>query len=60
MAGPNVELFKFGLYLFFPLAIMIHVGDPDWYERHVRPVSEERWWCGWRCKGAGMPSSRNR
>ena len=39
MAGPNVELFKFGLYLFFPLAIMIHVGDPDWYERHVRPVS---------------------
>ncbi|PWN98118.1 hypothetical protein FA09DRAFT_329748 [Tilletiopsis washingtonensis] len=43
MAGPNVELFKFGLYLFFPLAIMIHVGDPDWYERHVRPIRDSFW-----------------
>ncbi|CEH11941.1 hypothetical protein CBOM_07332 [Ceraceosorus bombacis] len=29
MAGPNLELFKFGLYLFFPLAVMVHYGDPQ-------------------------------
>lgn len=39
MAGPNLELFKFGLYLFFPLAVMLHYGDPDFYARNVAPVS---------------------
>lgn len=39
MAGPNLEIFKFGLYLFFPLAIMVHYGDVAWYNRNVLPVS---------------------
>ncbi|KAK0526170.1 hypothetical protein OC835_005382 [Tilletia horrida] len=37
MAGPSLEVFKFGLYLFFPLAIMVHYGDPEWYHEHVLP-----------------------
>ena len=40
MAGPNLEIFRFGLYVFFPIAIMLHYGNPDWYEKHVIPVSE--------------------
>ena len=43
MAGPNLELFKFSLYLFFPLAIMIHYGDPQWYHDNVRPVRDKFW-----------------
>ncbi|PWN26241.1 hypothetical protein BDZ90DRAFT_280769 [Jaminaea rosea] len=43
MAGPNLEVFKFGLYLFFPLAIMVHYGDPDWYRKHVLPIRDEFW-----------------
>ncbi|CAO1631844.1 unnamed protein product [Sympodiomycopsis kandeliae] len=43
MAGPNLEVFKFGLYLFFPLAVMIHYGDPEWYQRHVLPFRDEFW-----------------
>ncbi|KAL6309101.1 hypothetical protein BKA93DRAFT_821924 [Sparassis latifolia] len=35
MAGPNLEVFKFAIYVFFPLAMMLHYGDPDWYNRHV-------------------------
>ncbi|GJJ12428.1 hypothetical protein Clacol_006670 [Clathrus columnatus] len=40
MAGPNLEIFRFGLYLFFPLAIMAHFGNPDWYRRHVLPYKD--------------------
>ncbi|PWN39099.1 hypothetical protein IE81DRAFT_318459 [Ceraceosorus guamensis] len=43
MAGPNLELFKFGLYLFFPLAVMVHYGDPQWYADHVRPIRDQFW-----------------
>ncbi|KAN0063182.1 hypothetical protein ACQY0O_004346 [Thecaphora frezii] len=43
MAGPNLELFKFGLYLFFPLAVMVHYGDPEWYHRHVLPLRDQFW-----------------
>lgn len=43
MAGPNLELFKFSLYLFFPLAIMIHYGDPQWYHDNVLPVRDKFW-----------------
>ncbi|KAI0736856.1 hypothetical protein C8Q72DRAFT_802027 [Fomitopsis betulina] len=35
MGGPNLEVFKFGFYLFFPIAMMLHIGDPDWYKTHV-------------------------
>ncbi|KAK0535534.1 hypothetical protein OC834_001488 [Tilletia horrida] len=43
MAGPSLEVFKFGLYLFFPLAIMVHYGDPEWYHEHVLPVRDAFW-----------------
>ncbi|KAL9936682.1 hypothetical protein V8E36_004750 [Tilletia maclaganii] len=43
MAGPSLEVFKFGLYLFFPLAIMVHYGDPEWYHKHVLPVRDSFW-----------------
>ncbi|MBW0491894.1 hypothetical protein O181_031609 [Austropuccinia psidii MF-1] len=37
MAGPNLELFKFGVYVFFPILVMVHYGDLDWYEKYVLP-----------------------
>ncbi|ETS59661.1 hypothetical protein PaG_06590 [Moesziomyces aphidis] len=43
MAGPNLELFKFGMYLFFPLAVMVHYGDPEWYHRNVLPIRDQFW-----------------
>jgi protein PET100, fungi type len=39
MGGPNLEIFKFSLYLFVPIAALIHFGDPDWYRNTVVPVS---------------------
>lgn len=38
MGGPNLEIFKFSLYLFVPIAALVHFGDPEWYRRHVVPV----------------------
>ena len=38
MAGPNLEVFKFGLYLFVPVFALLHFGDPDWYHHNVLPV----------------------
>ncbi|PLW13998.1 hypothetical protein PCANC_18116 [Puccinia coronata f. sp. avenae] len=37
MAGPNLELAKFGMYVFFPILVMIHYGDPEWYHKYVLP-----------------------
>ncbi|GAA5854770.1 hypothetical protein JCM9279_000939 [Rhodotorula babjevae] len=37
MAPAQLELFKFTLYVFAPVATMLHYGDPDWYERWVGP-----------------------
>ncbi|KAH8930074.1 hypothetical protein BT69DRAFT_1345430 [Atractiella rhizophila] len=34
--GPRLEVFKFSLYLFFPIFIFAHYGDPDWYDNHVK------------------------
>ncbi|TFK72541.1 hypothetical protein BDN72DRAFT_763185 [Pluteus cervinus] len=48
MGGPNLEIFKFSLYLFVPIAALVHFGDPQWYNTHVVPYrnrlfpSEER------------------
>lgn len=39
MGGPNLEVFKFGLYLFVPVVALLHFGDPAWYHNHVLPVS---------------------
>jgi len=35
MGGPNLEVFKFAVYVFFPVAMMLHYGDPEWYRKHV-------------------------
>ena len=35
---PNLEVFKFGLYLFVPVFALLHFGDPDWYHNNVLPV----------------------
>lgn len=44
MGGPNLEVFKFGLYLFVPVVALLHFGDPHWYHEHVLPVSNFRRW----------------
>ena len=38
MAGPNLEVFKFAVYVFFPVLMLVYYGDPDWYSRNVLPV----------------------
>ncbi|GJN88311.1 hypothetical protein Rhopal_001276-T1 [Rhodotorula paludigena] len=38
MAPAQLELFKFSLYVFCPVAAMLHYGDPEWYERWVGPL----------------------
>jgi len=37
MGGPNLEVFKFSLYLFVPIFALVHFGDPEWYRQHVVP-----------------------
>lgn len=41
MAGPNLELFKFGIYLFFPIGMMYYYGNPEWWFDHVLPYKEK-------------------
>ncbi|KAK8850456.1 hypothetical protein IAR55_004374 [Kwoniella newhampshirensis] len=43
MGGPNLEIFKFGFYLFTPIYVMVKFGDPDWYDEYVRPYKERFW-----------------
>jgi|SRR6267142_220683 len=38
MAGPNLEVFKFAVYVFFPVLVFLHYGDPEWYQSNVIPV----------------------
>ena len=38
MAGPNLEVFKFAVYVFFPVLVFLHYGDPEWYKTNVIPV----------------------
>ena len=38
MGGPNLEIFKFTLYLIVPIAALIHFGNPEWYRTTVVPV----------------------
>ncbi|KAF9448366.1 hypothetical protein P691DRAFT_669590 [Macrolepiota fuliginosa MF-IS2] len=40
MGGPNLEVFKFSLYLFVPIAALVHFGDPEWYRKHVVPYRD--------------------
>ncbi|KAI0049993.1 hypothetical protein FA95DRAFT_1475150, partial [Auriscalpium vulgare] len=41
MAGPNLEVFKFAVYVFFPVLVFMHYGDPEWYNRNVLPYKEK-------------------
>ncbi|KAF9036706.1 hypothetical protein BJ165DRAFT_1532814 [Panaeolus papilionaceus] len=41
MGGPNLEIFKFSLYLFVPLAALVHFGDPQWYRDVVVPYRKK-------------------
>lgn len=36
-----MELFKFGMYVFFPIVVMVHYGDPEWYRKYVLPDRPE-------------------
>lgn len=39
MGGPSLEVFKFATYVFMPLLVMAHYGNPEWYANNVLPVS---------------------
>jgi len=41
MGGPSLEIFKFTLYLFVPIAALIHFGDPEWYKTIVVPYRDK-------------------
>ncbi|CDO70690.1 hypothetical protein BN946_scf184798.g5 [Trametes cinnabarina] len=41
MGGPNLEVFKFGVYVFFPVVMLLHYGNPDWYAKNVLPYKEK-------------------
>ncbi|KAI8602757.1 hypothetical protein EDD21DRAFT_370996 [Dissophora ornata] len=36
MAGPKLEVFKFGVYIFTPVMFMVYFGAPEFYDKHVR------------------------
>ncbi|WFC97189.1 hypothetical protein MBRA1_003855 [Malassezia brasiliensis] len=40
MGGHNLEVFRFGFYLAFPLAFMVYFGDPAWYDKYVLPFRD--------------------
>merc|ERR1712093_449965 len=40
MAGPKLEFFRFATYVFFPILVMAHYGDPDWYHRYIYPLRD--------------------
>jgi len=39
MAGPNLEVFKFGLYVMLPVCAMYYFGHPDFYNQYVRHLN---------------------
>ncbi|KAF7295124.1 hypothetical protein MIND_01050900 [Mycena indigotica] len=39
--NPNVEVFKFAVYLFVPLFSLVYFGDPAWYHKHVAPYRDK-------------------
>ncbi|KAF7789558.1 hypothetical protein EIP86_000504 [Pleurotus ostreatoroseus] len=41
MGGPNLEVFKFATYVAFPLLVMLHYSNPEWYAKHVLPYKEK-------------------
>ncbi|TBU32289.1 hypothetical protein BD311DRAFT_610472, partial [Dichomitus squalens] len=41
MGGPNLEVFKFSVYVFFPVLMLLHYGNPEWYARNVLPYKDK-------------------
>jgi len=41
MGGPNLEVFKFATYVFIPIIVMAHFGNPEWYQKNVLPYKEK-------------------
>ncbi|KAF9266289.1 hypothetical protein L218DRAFT_834848, partial [Marasmius fiardii PR-910] len=41
MGGPNLEIFKFSLYLFVPIFALVKFGDPEWYRTTVLPYRDK-------------------
>lgn len=57
MAGGNLEVFKFGVYLFIPILTMFHFASPEWYNEHVVPVSAANYLS---CPPNLIPQTRDR
>ncbi|KAI9284452.1 hypothetical protein BC943DRAFT_325674 [Umbelopsis sp. AD052] len=39
MAGPKLEVVKFGVYVFFPVGVMLYFGGPGFYDHYVRGIN---------------------
>ncbi|RUP52275.1 hypothetical protein BC936DRAFT_149532 [Jimgerdemannia flammicorona] len=39
MGGPKLEVFKFGVYIFFPVGVMLYFGGPDFYNKFVSHIN---------------------
>ena len=39
--GGTLEVFKFGVYIFFPVFMMYHYGNPYWYIDNVIPFRDQ-------------------
>ncbi|KAG2184738.1 hypothetical protein INT43_000651 [Umbelopsis isabellina] len=39
MGGPRLEVVKFGVYVFFPVGVMLYFGGPNFYEKYVRGIN---------------------
>ncbi|ORX49184.1 hypothetical protein DM01DRAFT_324421 [Hesseltinella vesiculosa] len=38
MAGPQLEIVKFGVYVFFPVGVMLYFGGPQFYDSYVKGI----------------------
>ncbi|KAI9023031.1 hypothetical protein CLU79DRAFT_750045 [Phycomyces nitens] len=38
MGGPRLEVAKFGVYVFFPVGIMLYFGGPGFYDQYVKGI----------------------
>ncbi|KAI8878854.1 hypothetical protein K501DRAFT_145081, partial [Backusella circina FSU 941] len=41
MGGPRLEIMKFGVYVFFPVGVMLYFGGPEFYDSYVKGI---RFW----------------
>ncbi|KAL0090604.1 hypothetical protein J3Q64DRAFT_1007721 [Phycomyces blakesleeanus] len=38
MGGPRLEVIKFGVYVFFPVGVMLYFGGPGFYDQYVKGI----------------------